>query len=67
MDDLRDVPTSDEQDSVNDEFAPVISPDPAIPPEKDPLAGQPLRDESNEAWPESRGGWNESTARDEQP
>lgn len=107
MDDQPDVPpVSEEQDSVNDEFAPVISPDPAIPPEKDPLAGQPFperdetgpygldreatesvetdaagggvpaseyaadgrmrttdagREESGEDWPETRGGWDDST------
>jgi hypothetical protein len=105
-DDLRDVPLEDGQDSVNDEFAPVISPDPAIPPERDPLAGQPFperdetgpygldreatesvetdttgggmpaseyaadermrttdagREDSAEAWPESRGGMEDPT------
>jgi hypothetical protein len=46
-DDLLDVPSNDEPDSVNDEFAPVIEPDPDIPPEKEPFGGQPLpeRDE----------------------
>ena len=48
MDDSREVPISEETDSINDEFAPTMSPDPAIPPEQDPLAGQsfPTRDES---------------------
>lgn len=47
MDDQREMPDSDEPESVNDEFAPVISSDPAIPPEKEVLGGQPLpeRDE----------------------
>lgn len=48
MDDPREVPPDEGEDSINDEFAPVISPDPAIPPERDPLAGQPFpeRDET---------------------
>ena len=107
-DDLRDVPLDDGQDSVNDEFAPPMSPDPAIPPERDPLAGQPFperdetgpygldreatesvendatgggvpateyapedrtrtteagREDSAEAWPESRGGMDDLTDR----
>lgn len=103
MDNQREVPLDEGEDSVNDEFAPPISPDPAIPPERDPLAGQPFperdetgpygldreatesvetddteggvpaseyadqrmkpvdagREDSGEAWPESRGGWDD--------
>lgn len=44
MDDQREVPLDEEQDSINDEFAPVISPDPRVPPERDPLAGQPIHE-----------------------
>jgi hypothetical protein len=94
--------------SINDEFAPPVSPDPATPPEKEPLGGQPMperdetgpygldregtepideeeagggvpdseygrgqpmrptdagREEANQAWGETRGGWEETTDR----
>ena len=104
MDDLRD-PGLEDEGSVNDEFAPVVSADPAVPPEKEILGGQPLperdetgpygldreatdpietddtaggipsseyaadqrmrttdagREEAADAWPETRGGWDEA-------